>query len=436
MPPANPNAQIDRRQILRGALALGLAGMLPGVARAQLAQTGAMLPYPAALSLIMDYIDRKYFPGGVVSIGRTGEEADFVTAGTLAFDSETEASENTLWRIYSMTKPVTGMAAMILIDEGKLKLDQPVADFIPAFAKARVLVDPAKGLESQPAKTAMTIRHLLTHTAGLGYHFSVPAALRVEYLRLGIIPAQVTRKNFGNALILAPPVPSAPSLREFTDRLASLPLVTEPGTRWNYSVSLDLLGQIIELVSGMSFDSFLAKRIFEPLDMTSTFFRVPEARKAELATNYAMIGTELQPVDAGADSVYLDAPAFLSGGAGLVSTARDYDRFLAMLVGQGALDKTQIMSPQAARLGMSNLLPEGMSISESMGGAGWGFGAGGRVGLQGLTKGVFGWAGAAGTVGWVDNMRKLRGGGYANFMAPENRKFQDAVPLAVYKDLQ
>ena len=435
MPLATQQIVFDRRRVLRGGLALGLAGALPGIAGAQPAGMQGLLPYPASLSLIMNYLDRKSFPGGVVSIGRGTEEPDYVTAGTLAFDSAAETDENTLWRIYSMTKPVTGMAAMILIDEGKLKLDQPVADFIPAFAKVRVLVDPAKGLESQPAKNVMTIRHLLTHSSGLGYHFSVPDALKAEYLRLGLIPAQISRQDFGDDLILAPPVPLAPSLEAFADRLATVPLAAEPGTKWIYSVSLDLLGRIIELASGMALDGFLAKRMFEPLNMTSTFFRVPQARKAELATNYAMIGTELKPVDQGADSIYLDEPAFPFGGAGLVSTARDYDRFLAMLVGRGALGKTQIMSPQAATLGMSNLLPEGVSLDQEMG-AGWGFGAGGRVGLNGVFKGFFGWAGAAGTVAWADTVRKVRGGGYANFIAPENRKFQEAVPQAVYKDLK
>lgn len=435
MPFAAPDLQLDRRQLLTTALALGLAGALPGVARSQLPGFGLPLPYPASLALIMDFIDRKTIPGGVISVGRAGEEVDFVTAGTIAFDSETEATENTLWRIYSMTKPVTGMAAMILIDEGKLKLDQPVADFIPAFARVRVLVDP-KGLESRPAKNAMTIRHLLTHSSGLGYHFLLPEVLKKEYLRLGILPAQVSRQDFGGVVPLASPEPPAPSLEAFADRLASLPLLAEPGTRWTYSVSLDLLGRIIELAGGMPLDRFLARRIFEPLDMKSTFFRVPEARKADLSTNYATVGTELKPVDAGADSIYLDAPAFLFGGAGLVSTARDYDRFLAMLVGQGALGDAQIMSPQAAALGMSNLLPEGVDMSHAPDLGGWGFGAGGRVGLTGANKGIFGWAGAAGTVGWADPVRKVRGGGYVNFMDPDNRRFHQAVPLAVYKDLQ
>lgn len=432
MPPEILNTAIQRRTMMGGAFALGVSGVLGTPVWAR--KTAAPAPrFPNVQALINAHVARKKFPGAVVSIGvgdGTDRPVDFITAGTIAYGSAQLASPDTLWRIYSMTKLVTGMATMALISEGKLKLDQAVADFIPAFGKLRVMIDPAVNLEAKPTKTRMTIRHLLTHTAGLGYAIMPNGPLSAEYERLGLSAFVVSRAGLPDK----PPVVSAPSLAEFAERLASLPLLAEPGTRWNYAVGLDLLGRVIEIVEGKPFDTVLSERLFTPLGMTSTFFQVPKERMRDLATNYFLYAGIPYPVDPAETSIFLDPPAFPFGGAGLVSSARDYDRFLSMLVSEGMLDGNMVMSPDAVRLGMSNLLPAGVDTKGTFAN-GNGFGAGGQVTLDGPDKGSYGWSGAAGTVAWVDPVRKLRGAGFANYMPVDSLSFRTDVPNAVYKDL-
>ncbi len=193
-----------------------------------------------------------------------------------------------------------------------------------------------------------------------------------------------------------------------------MPLIAEPGKKWSYSISLDLLGRVIEAASGMEFEPFLKARIFDPLKMSSTFFQVPASETKRFVTNYAPINGVLFPLDPAVTSIYLDKPAFAFGGAGLVCSARDYDRFLSMLLNGGSLDGVRVMSPETAALGMSNLLPEGIDMKGTFA-EGAGFGAGGRVGL-GAQAGTFGWGGAAGTVGFVDTKRKIRATGMAQYM--------------------
>jgi CubicO group peptidase (beta-lactamase class C family) len=256
--------------------------------------------------------------------------------------------------------------------------------------------------------------------------------LKTAYEEKGILPGKVTALQLPGI----PPSNAAPSLAEFADRLATLPLVYEPGTRWSYSVAIDLLGRVIEVATGMAFDDFLQQRIFDPLGMTSTWFTVPGSEVARLTTNYTPLGGSLFPVDPGATSIYLKKPEFPFGGAGLVSSARDYDRFLAMLLGEGALGDVRIMDADVARLGMSNLLPEGADTSGTFV-AGEGFGAGGRVSLASSAtgEGVYGWAGAAGTTGAVDRKRGLRIGGYIQVIPSESVPFHREFPKSVYADL-
>ena len=417
---------MNRRSLLRGAALLGAGAALPFPA---FARTPAEI-WPGLQVLIDGYVAERKFSGGVISVGKGTAAPDFLTGGTIATDSPTPADADTLWRIYSMTKPITGMAAMMLIGEGKLKLDQPIADFIPGFAAMKVLTSPETSLDAVPAKAQITVRHLLTHTAGLGYTIITTGPLLAEYQRLGLYAFIASRAPLPGQ----PPLVHAPSLKDFADRLATLPLIAEPGTKWSYSVGLDLLGRVIEVASGQPFDAFLKARIFDPLKMTSTGFTVAKENAARLATNYYHAGPLTLPVDPGATSIFLDPPPFPFGGAGLVSSARDYDRFLAMLVGLGTLDGTTIMAPETARLGMSNLLPPNVPTAVPLL-DGRGFGAGGRVTLTGPGAGSYGWAGAAGTVGFADPVRKIRAGGYANYMPAGTIPWQADVPAAVYKAL-
>ena len=385
--------------------------------------------YPTIRAQFESYVSSGKLPGLLATIGRGAAVADVVAVGTIAQGNKTPVDIDTLWRVYSMTKPITGMAAMILVGEGKMKLDQPIADFLPEFAKMTVLTDPDNSLAAVPAKNQITVRHLLTHTAGLGYGIITKGPLLQRYKDEGINPAVFSRFPVPGE---APPAPT-PDLKTFAQRVATLPLIAEPGTKWSYSISLDLLGRVIEAASGMDFGAFLKTRLFEPLKMTSSYFQVPASETKRFVTNYALIGGILFPVDPAPTSIYLDKPAFAFGGAGLVCSARDYDRFLHMLQNGGELDGVRIMSAETAALAMSDLLPAGVK-TEGTFVAGAGNGAGGRVG-KGAFEGTFGWGGAAGTVAFVDQKRKLRSVCMAQYVPSNIYPFHEDYAKWVLKDL-
>ncbi|MBO9622186.1 MAG: beta-lactamase family protein [Sphingomonas sp.] len=384
------------------------------------------------------YVAEGHVPGAVVAFAQGDAAPTIVAAGRIASEPNApKADVDSLWRVYSMTKPITGIAAMILIEEGKLKLDQPISDFIPAFRNMKVLVDPARDLTSRPATRQITVRHLLTHTAGLGYNIITKGPLLDEYNRLGINPAQVSAA-------LEPGMRAArpKSLEEFANRVATLPLIAEPGSKFSYSIALDLLGRVIEVASGVPFDRFVDTRILAPLRMNASYWTVPADKAGILATNYALLGTNRVAMDPGATSVWLQPPSFPYGGAGLVMSTRDYDRFLHMLINEGQLDGVRILKPETVRLAMSDLLPAGVDKSllaemASDSGVPMGFGAGGSVYLAdrpgGPGKGTYGWAGAAGSIGWADPKNKVRATGMINLLGDSG--FRRELGRTVYADL-
>lgn len=395
-----------------------------------MAQPSPEQMYPALTNLVYEYVASGKLAGAVAAIGWGKDAPMQIARGTLAFDSAVPVDLDSLFRIYSMTKPVTGMAAMMLVDEGKIGLDQPISDFLPKFAQMQVQVTPDASItDLKPAQTAITLRHLLTHTAGLGYTIIQKGPIKQAYEAAGLVPARVSRLP----IPVLGQVNTAPSLTEFADKLAEMPLVYEPGTKFSYSVSLDLLGRLIEVVSGKSFDSFLAERLFGPCGMTSTVWQVSPAQAPRLTTNYYFHDGKADLLDPAASSAYLDPPAFAFGGAGLVSSPRDYDRFLMMLAGGGMIGGTRVMSEAAVRLGTSNLLPATVNLAGS-----WienaGFGAGGRVGL-GADAGTYGWSGAAGTVGFVNTRIGLRAGLYVQFMPSMALPIQEEFPKAMLTDI-
>ncbi|MEI9927915.1 MAG: serine hydrolase domain-containing protein [Sphingomonas sp.] len=423
-----------RMRMLAGiGAALLLAGSAAALGRAQTA-TGKVD------ALVERYVAEGKVPGIVIAIGRGDAPAQFHSAGRIAAESTAApAGPDSLWRVYSMTKPLTGMAAMILVEEGKIKLDEPVSDFIPAFKTMRVLDDPAgTTLASHPATRPITIRNLLTHTAGLGYTIITKGPLLDEYNRLGINPAQVSAGLEPGMRATRPP-----TLAAFADKVATLPLIAEPGTKWSYSIGLDVLGRVIEVASGMQFDAFLRQRIFDPLKMTSTYFTVPASEAGRLATNYYYMGDNRVPLDPGATSVYLAPPSFPYGGAGLVMSARDYDRFLWMLQDGGTLDGARVMKPETVRLALSNLLPAGVdtslltSLADRAGKLG--FGAGGSVYLADVPgvarKGTYGWGGAAGTIAFVDPAGQVRGTVMVNYMLSDHWPLRADADKAFAADL-
>ena len=428
-----------RVKFLIGAALLASTGV---AALVQAPSVEAARPAPQAMQALVErYVAEDKTPGIVISVGRANAPATFYKAGRIAYEADApKADENSLWRVYSMTKPITGMAAMILVEEGKLKLDQPISDFIPAFKNMRVLDDPGGAIDkTHAAARPITVRMLLTHTSGLGYDLGQPApgknTLLDNYRAQGINPAQVSAQLEVSFRTIRPA-----SLEAFANKLATFPLVYEPGTKWSYSIGLDLMGRVIEVASGMRFDAFLQKRIFDPLKMNSTFFTVPGSEKGRLATAYAA-GSHVA-IDTGTGSVWLNPPSFPYGGAGLVSSAYDYDRFLHMLQNGGELDGVRIMKPETVALAMSNLLPAGADTSflGAMGVAGTlGFGAGGSVYLADVPgvagKGTYGWGGAAGTIAFVDPARGVRGTAMVNYLPGEKWPLRKDMNAALAADL-
>jgi CubicO group peptidase (beta-lactamase class C family) len=418
---------LRRRELLRlGALAGLGAAFAPRLAWA--AEQAELTPHVA--SLLDRWTGPGKFPGMVAALGLPGQETRFVTRGTDSFTDLDAQGADSLYRIYSMTKPVTGMAAMLLIGEGKLRLDQPVGDILPRFARMQVQKTYDGSLtDLEPAKQPITIRNLITHTSGLSYSIIQRGPIKTALEERGVVAGQISRMPVPG-LVRGKPVPS---LEMFADRLAEFPLVYQPGTHWSYSVGLDLMGRVIEVVTGQPFDAFLKERLFDPIGMTSTFFQVPGSAADRLTTNFGAMGENLFPIDPGATSIYLDEPPFPFGGAGLVSSPRDYDRFLLMLANLGTIDGKRVIAESAVRAGTGNLLPPGVAGPSLMGPAS-DFGAGGRVGI-GAEDGIFGWAGAAGTVATVDMKRGIRSGIYVQFMPPNANSLLSEYQKALQTDV-
>ena len=420
---------IGRRGFLGWSGTLVAAGAATALSPVQLWARTVAEKYPTIKAQFDSYVSSGKLPGLLATIGRGPGAPDVIAVGTIGQGSSTPVDIDTLWRIYSMTKPITGIAAMILVGDGKMKLDQPIADFLPEFAKMTVLTDPDNSMNAVPAKTQITVRHLLTHTAGLGYGIITKGPLLQAYLDNGLNPGIVSRFPIPGA----PPSAPTPDIRTFAERVAKLPLIAEPGTKWSYSISLDLLGRVIEVAGGMEFGTFLKARLFDPLKMDSTFFQVPQSEVKRFVSNYAPVNGVLLPLDLAPMSIYLDKPAFAFGGAGLVSSARDYDRFLHMLANGGEFDGVRVMSAETTALAMSDLLPAGVSTAGTFV-AGAGFGAGGRVG-KGATEGIFGWGGVAGTIAFVDWKRKIRAVCMAQYMPSDVYPFHQDFPKWALKDL-
>jgi CubicO group peptidase (beta-lactamase class C family) len=322
-------------------------------------------------------------------------------------------TRDTIFRLYSQSKPVTAAAVMVLFEEGKFLLTDPVAKYLPEFADMKVYVGEENGqIKTEPAGP-ITIQHLLTHTAGFTYDF---------------FPTPVGRMYGPAGTSGAAPQSKLGSLAEWTKELAKLPLIAQPGSDWNYSVSIDVLGRLVEVTSGMSFRDFLRARIFQPLGMKDTDFYVPDDKLARFAANYSPApGGKMTLADDPEKSPYRKLPKIEMGGSGLVGTAGDYFRFAQMLANGGELDGVRILAPSTVGLIMSDHLnpemrPDPLSSLFSAGlfgkgGRAWGlgFGLGGFVAtdpaLSGIpmSVGTYSWGGAATTHFWVDREQELVG---------------------------
>jgi CubicO group peptidase (beta-lactamase class C family) len=349
-------------------------------------------------------VDRKEAGGIVTLVARDGKIVDVHTNGFQDVESKTPMRENTIFRIASMSKPITSVAIMMLYEEGKLRPNDPVARFIPAFKQQRVVNE--KG-ETENARRGMTIRDLLTHRSGLSYGFLNNAAVGNAYRSNGVVDGLTTTDM---------------TTEQGIDKLAAQPLMSQPGAAWNYSLSTDVLGRVVEVASGQPFDVFLRERIFKPLGMVDTDFVVPDAKWSRLATVYspdAAAGirpmkdpesfgnTHMSPI-----AYYKPGKKYFSGGAGLTSTIRDYARFALMLSGGGAVDGVRLLSPKTIEL-MSASHTGDLTTPGLLLGPGVGFGLGFSVvtdlaATQALgSEGMYGWSGIYGTNFWVDPQEKL-----------------------------
>jgi CubicO group peptidase (beta-lactamase class C family) len=367
--------------------------------------------------------------GGVAAVVRNGRMVPLQPVGTLDLESKRPMRADAIFRIYSMTKPITSVAVLILLEEGRLRLSDPVSKYIPELGELKVLEDPAGPLEQVvEAQREMTVRDLLTHTSGLTYGFMSQGPISAAYEQLmGPIGQRTTD-----------------DLAAFVRKLGALPLVFQPGTRWNYSVSTDVLGHLVAVVSGRPFDAFLRERIFGPLDMRDTDFWVPSDKLDRLAANYRTgEDGKLALVDAAPQSSYAQRPDFLSGGGGLVSTARDYARFAQMLLDGGELDGRRILARKTIEHMTLNHLPGDLREAPLLGQffAGSGFGLGVSVvvdpaqhGRPG-SKGSYGWGGAAGTHFWIDPNEELVGVVMVQNMNPSVLSLPPELETAVYQAL-
>ncbi len=353
-------------------------------------------------SVFQGAVDRGEMAGAVALVLRDGQPVYERAIGWADRDAGRRMTPSTLFRIASQTKALTSVAVMMLVEEGRLGLSDPVARYIPAFAHTTVAEGTDAGRAAVPARRAITIRDLLTHTSGISYGTdSVVAPL---YAARGLGPAA----GFGWYLADKP----AP-ICATVDQIASLPFVAQPGERFVYGYSTDVLGCVVERVSGTPLDAFFRERITGPLGMRDTRFFVPPAERARLATVYASAGpapggtraAPVRPAPAGArgQGDYVDGPRVsFSGGAGLTSTARDYARFLEMLRNGGALGGVRLLGPKTVALMTTN--QTGTLFSAGGEGFGLGFQVLERAGANGRAEsvGTFGWGGAYGSTYEVD----------------------------------
>ena len=411
----------SRRNVLLGLAALPLLGL------GAIQERAAGLPKgePEALGFDAEAIGRieqrleEAVDGGKVAgasalIARRGEVAALFVAGDADREAGRPMAADTIVRIASMSKPITTVAALILVDEGAIDLDDPVSKFLPEFAHPTVLVpgspedDGGAPYEIVPAEGEITIRQLLTHTSGLTYRFAGRPHLAEQYARAGI----------SDGLIETPG-----TIADNAWRIAQVPLHHHPGTAWEYSLATDVLGRVVEVASGMTLDDAFRSRIFEPLGMVDTHFVLPPEKRDRLAAVYEPDGSGgLQRFDNRPEQhgplVYSDSyptwddGTYDSGGAGLVSTLGDYARFLQMLVGRGELDGVRLLRPETVDA-MTRDQTAGLDVPDWGHGDAFGFGVGvvtpqGEVD-GGPSAGSFSWGGFFSTYFWADPRDDLVG---------------------------
>ena len=359
--------------------------------------------------LLQRYVDEGKVAGIQTLIARKGKIVHFEQVGKLDLDTHSALREDSLFRIYSMTKPITTTAAMILYEEGKLQLDDPVEKYLPAFKNKKVLVDG----ELVDATHAITIRELMSHTAGLTYGIFGNSVIDQKY-RVAMF-GEGHQFSFNNTTINAD-ASKIKTLDDLVSAIGPIPLQYQPGTQWVYSLSVDILGAVIEKVSGQSLDAFMLERLFKPLRMNDTFFEVPKEKLQRFGTLQAKdAGGKLMVIDRPKTSDFANNVTFFSGGGGLVSSAMDYLRYSQMMLNGGELDGIRILSPTTIDLMTRDQLTQSARLGYDprpgiMGDVSFGLGFGLAVKaprVRSGSKGSYRWAGIAGTDFWIDPKEDL-----------------------------
>jgi CubicO group peptidase (beta-lactamase class C family) len=402
----DPSRQLSRGQFRMPALTLS-SPESAGMSAAALERIEAHLK--------RRYIDEGRFPGTQLLVYRRGKLVHCAMQGFADLERKIPVKRDTIFRIYSMTKPITSVAFMMLVEEGRVALDEPVTKYIPQWQDLGVFVaGNAPSFLTRPPSRTMLIIDLLRHTSGLTYGFQQRSNVDAAY----------RAANIGG-------VEKAGTLQSMIDDLAKIPLEFSPGEAWNYSLSTDVIGYLIEKIAGQPFEQFLKERIFDPLGMDDTGFHVPPEKALRLAACYSADpqGAIFRPgerkhaltlQDDPATSSFLSPPSLISGGGGLCSTAGDYLTFCRALLHGGELGGVRLLSPKTLALMTANHLPGGRDLTElsrslfsEASYSGIGFGLGFQVTfapaktLMPVSAGEYGWGGAASTVFWIDPAEEL-----------------------------
>ena len=385
------------------------------------------------------YIEPREVAGALTLVARHGEVVHHSPVGMMDIEREKPMQQDTIFRIYSMTKPITSIALMTLYEQGRLQLNDPVHDFIPEWRNLGVFASGTyPNYMTTPVERPMTVRDLMSHQSGLTYGFMNRTNVDAGYVKAGIGSAQLGGGR-----------PREYTLADMVKDLAEIPLEFSPGTAWNYSVSTDILGHLIEVISGQRFDDFLRERIFEPLGMVDSGFSVAEENVDRFAANYNRgPDGKLALADDPAESAYLKPPTLLSGGGGLTATSEDYWRFCQMLLNGGEFNGERIVGPKTIELMTMNHLPDGQDLSAVAKGSfsetnndGVGFGLGfavvkdvARTQVSG-SVGSYYWGGAASTAFWVDPEEDLTVVFMTQFMPSGTQPFRGELRQLVYSSI-
>jgi len=367
---------------------------------------------------VQKLLDENKVAGAITIIARKGKIVHFEAFGLRDIAAKKPMTKDTIVRIYSMSKPITSVAVMMLYDQGKVKLDDPVSKYLSEFKGLKVYGQTNDGKpDYKTPDREMTVRDLLRHSSGLTY---------------GIFGNTPVDKMYRKAKIIG-----SKNLPEMVKKLGKIPLQYQPGAKWHYGVSTDVLGHLVERVSGQKLDAFLQQHIFQPLDMKDSAFYVPKNKLDRFAACYGPDGKGgLKVMGEIASYRFLSPPSFLSGGGGLVSTARDYLRFCQMLLNKGKLDGAQILKPETVAMMTQNQLPPNV-----FSGPGRGFGLGFSVQLKANPRnknrthvGEYGWGGAASTHFWISPRDELIVVALSQRM-PFSSQLQNAIQTIIYESI-